>query len=315
MSRAVPSQERSDTHVYFVSARHLKPDLSDSDGSLVKVGHCDVHVGSCANYGLHAVTLRCPRGTLSSMRRQALRSVAREDVLPSVHPRVGEMLELVRLPDEGPFPLMSLEQLLRKGRTNWYEIYEGRAGRISNPRLITQIEAVTTRTNDGEDVSVECLRSGHCCVEGDRFAQFGAFAARNLPPSTVFASYSRGAEIAPVEEVTDALELREFDFEVRLSPETNIVVTGNPLVNSASMINDPKGGGKGPNCEFFVVLAVAMDGTRELHVLFQTIRMVKAGAELLAEYGDAYWKAWMDNRAEMRAMRECALLDLNTWSR
>ena len=58
-----------------------------------------------------------------------------------------------------------------------------------------------------------------------------------------------------------------------LSPFASIVVSGNPLVNSASMINDAKGSGKEPNSEFFVVLAIAIDGTSELHVLSQTTRL------------------------------------------
>jgi hypothetical protein len=115
--------------------------------------------------------------------------------------------------------------------------------------------------------------------------------------------------ITPVEEVTSALELREYEFEVCLSPTASIVVSGNPLVNSASMINDVKGSEKDPNSEFFVVLAIALDGTSELHVLSQTTRLVKAGTELLVEYGDGYWKAWMKNRKAMKAARERTLLN------
>ena len=310
MELRVPPLAGCDMHVYFVPSLQLHPDILNHNGSSVQVGHCIVHVGPLAASGLHAVILRCHRGTPSIERRQVLREVAREEALPLMHPRVMGMLELVKMPLEGLVPLMSLSQLLRVGVKRWYEIYEGQARRILNPRLLREMEAVTTRADDSIDMRVERLRSGPCCGKDDRFAQFGGFAARDLVPCAVFASYSREASIAPVEEVTSALELREFEFEVCLSPSTSIMVSGNPLVNSASMINDAKGSFKRPNTEFSVVLAIAIDGTRELHVLLQTNRRVKAGAELLVKYGDNYWKAWLMNRTAMKAARERAISDL-----
>ena len=178
MKLRVVSQAGYDTHVYFIPAHHLKPEIIDRNGYWVQVGHCTVHVGPLAGTGLHAVTLRCPRGTRSSERRQGLRAVAREEVLPLVHPRVLGMLELVKTPQEGPVPLMSLSQLYRECSTDWYEIYEGRARRILNPRLLREMEAVTARVDDNKDVRVEHLRSGPCCGKEHRFAQFGAFATR-----------------------------------------------------------------------------------------------------------------------------------------
>ena len=71
--RVIP-QAGNDTHVYFIPAHQLKPDILDSNKSLLRVGHCTVHVGPLAGIGLHAVTLRCHRGTPGFERRQALRS-------------------------------------------------------------------------------------------------------------------------------------------------------------------------------------------------------------------------------------------------
>jgi hypothetical protein len=309
MRSRVDPQAGYDTHVYFVPAQQLKQEILDRNKYVVRVGRCIVHIEPLEASSLNAVTLRCPQGTPSFERRQALRVVAREEALPLVLPSVIRMLELVKMPNEGPVPLMSLSQLLRVGIKNWYEIYDGQARRILNPRLLREMEAVTARADDNEDVRVERLCSGPCCGKEHPFAQFGAFATRDLAPCAVFASYSRGAMITPVEEVTSALELREYEFEVCLSPTASIVVSGNPLVNSASMINDVKGSEKDPNSEFFVVLAIALDGTSELHVLSQTTRLVKAGTELLVEYGDGYWKAWMKNRKAMKAARERTLLN------
>ena len=74
------------------------------------------------------------------------------------------------------------------------------------------------------------------------------------------------------------------------------MVTGNPLVNSAAMCNDARGSGREPNAELFVALFVGMDGSRELHVMLQTTEQIKAGSEILVDYGAAFWKAWLQHK-------------------
>ena len=65
--------------------------------------------------------------------------------------------------------------------------------------------------------------------------------------------------MAPTEEV-ESSGLRDFDFEVLLdSSRSRLVVTSNPLVNSAAMVNDARGSGKEPNAELFVALFVVRE--------------------------------------------------------
>jgi len=154
------------------------------------------------------------------------------------------------------------------------------------------------------------LRQHHERIQ--HFAQFGAFAARDLPACTICASYSRGAMITPTEEVESLLGLRDFDFEVVLSHSNRLVVTGNPLVNSAAMCNDARGSGREPNAELFVALFVCMDGSREVHVMLQTTEQINAGCEILVDYGAAFWEAWAKHRDAMDEAREEALAGLLT---
>ena len=98
--------------------------------------------------------------------------------------------------------------------------------------------------------------------------------------------------ITPTKEVESSLGLRDFDFEVLLgSSSSPLVVTGNPLVNSAAMCNDARGSGREPNAELFVALLVCMDGSRELQVMLQITEQIKAGCEILVDYGAAFWEA------------------------
>ena len=91
-------------------------------------------------------------------------------------------------------------------------------------------------------------------------------------------------------------------------------MTGNPLVNSAAMCNDARGSGREPNAELFVALFVCMDGSRELHVMLQTTEQIKAGSEILVDYGAcsgaAFWEAWAKHRDAMDEAREEALAGL-----
>jgi hypothetical protein len=119
--------------------------------------------------------------------------------------------------------------------------------------------------------------------------------------------------MTPAEEVESLLGLRDFDFEVLLgSSRSRLVVTGNPLVNSAAMCNDARGSGREPNAELFVALFVCMDGSRELHVMLQTTEQIKAGCEILVDYGAAFWDAWAKHKDAMDNARGEALAGLLT---
>ena len=88
------------------------------------------------------------------------------------------------------------------------------------------------------------------------------------------------------------------------------MVTGNPLVNSAAMCNDARGSGREPNAELFVALFVGMDGSRELHVMLQTIQEIRVGTEILIDYGAAFWEAWAKHKDAVDEAREEALAGL-----
>ena len=210
-------------------------------------------------------------------------------------------------------PLVSLSRLMRQNPIDWYAIYEGRAKRIKCRSLLCDLNTVSIRGDDSDDVRVKCLLSapGHDEDRDDRFTQCGAFAARDLPACTICASYSRGAMMAPTEEVESSCGLRDFDFEVLLgSSRSRLVVTGNPLVNSAAMCNDARGSGKEPNAELFVALFVSLDGSRELHVMLQTTKQIKAGIEILVDYGEAFWRAWAGLKDAVKEARGKVLADL-----
>ena len=248
-----------DTHIYFVPTLHLHKNLINS-GSWVQMGECTVHVRPSADKDLYAVILICPEAAPCLERRQALRAVANEDASPSIlrlSEPVTRMIHDIMLPPEGPVPLVSLSQLLRHNTTDWFELYQGRAKRIKCRSLIHDLNAVSVRGDDHEDLIVERLPFAPGSRQHNErtqcFAQFGAFAARDLPACTICASYSRGAMMTPTEEVESLLGLRDFDFEVLLgSSSSRLVVTGNPLVNSAAMCNDARGSGREPNAELFV---------------------------------------------------------------
>ena len=263
---------RIDTHIYFVPALHLHQNLINS-GSWVQMGECTVHVRPSVDKDLYAVILVALEATPCLERRQALKAVANDPVTRMIHD--------IKLPPEGPVPLISLSQLLRQNTTDWFELYQGRAKRIKCRSLIYDLNAVSVRGDDHEDLIVERLPFAPGSRQHNErtqcFAQFGAFAARDLPACTICASYSRGAMITPTKEVESSLGLRDFDFEVLLgSSSSRLVVTGNPLVNSAAMCNDARGSGREPNAELFVALLVCMDGSRELHVMLQTTEQIKA---------------------------------------
>ena len=308
-----------DTHIYFVPTLHLHQSLIKS-GSWVQMGECTVHVRPSVDKDLYAVILVALEATPCLERRQALRAVANEDASPSIlrlSEPVTRMIHDIKLPPEGPVPLLSLSQLLRQNTTDWFELYQGRAKRIKCRSLIYDLNAVSVRGDDHEDLLVERLplapgsRQHHERIQ--HFAQFGAFAARDLPACTICASYSRGAMITPTEEVESLLGLRDFDFEVLLgSSSSRLVVTGNPLVNSAAMCNDARGSGREPNAELFVALLVCMDGSRELHVMLQTTEQINAGCEILVDEGAAFWEAWAKHRDAMDEAREEALAGLLT---
>ena len=65
----------------------------------------------------------------------------------------------IEVPLEGPVPLLSLSQLMRQNTTDWFELYEGRAKRIKCRSLIHDLNAVSVRGDDHEDLMVECLPS------------------------------------------------------------------------------------------------------------------------------------------------------------
>jgi hypothetical protein len=67
------------------------------------------------------------------------------------------MIHDIKLPPEGPVPLLSLSQLLRQNTTDWFELYEGRAKRIKCGSLIHDLNAVSVRGDDHEDLIVERL--------------------------------------------------------------------------------------------------------------------------------------------------------------
>ena len=227
----------------------------------MQVGDCLAHV-RYARSDLYAVILISPETTPCLQRRQVLRMLVNEETSTTLCDAVTRLIQGIEVPAEGPVPLVSLSRLMRQN-PDWYEIYEGRAKHIKCRSLLCDLNAVSIRGNDNNDVRVECLLSalGHDEDRDDRFTQCGAFAARDLPACTVCASYSRGAMMTPVEAFESSPSLREFDFEVHLgSSSSRLVVTGNPLVNSAAMCNDARGSGREPNAELFVALFVGMDG-------------------------------------------------------
>ena len=59
-----------------------------------------------------------------------------------------------------------------------------------------------------------------------------------------------------------------------------------------------------------MALFVGMDGSRELHVMLQTTEQIKAGFEILVDYGAAFWEAWAKHRDAMDKAREVALAGL-----
>ena len=187
-----------DTHIYFVPAVYLHQSLMKS-GSWVWMGECIGLVRPCEDKDLYAVILVCPEAMPCLERRQGLRAVANKDASPSIHPRdpVTRMIRDIELPPKGPVPLLSLSQLMRQNTTDWFELYQGRAKRIKCRSLIHDLNAVSVRGDDHEDLMVERLpfapgsRQQHERIQ--HFAQFGAFAARDLPACTICASYSRWA--------------------------------------------------------------------------------------------------------------------------
>ena len=56
-----------------------------------------------------------------------------------------------------------------------------------------------------------------------------------------------------------------------------------------------------------MALFVGMDGSREVHVMLQTIQEIRAGTEILIDYGAAFWVAWAKQRDDMDEAREEAL--------
>jgi hypothetical protein len=80
-------------------------------------------------------------------------------------------------------------------------------------------------------------------------------------------------------------------------------------VNSAAMVNDARGSNREPNAELFVALVVSIDSSRELHVMLQTTQQIKAGAEILIEYGATFWRACARHRDAMKMARERVLID------
>jgi hypothetical protein len=303
-----------DTHIYFVPASHLHQNLLSSR-SWMQLGDCIVHVRpSDPDSDLYAVILGCYKATPSFERRQALRALVKEEASTMIHPGdpVSSMIHDLELPSEGPAPLLSLSQLMRQNPKDWYEIYEGKVKRIKCKSLLCDLNAVSVRADDSKDVTVEYLLSAPGSREhqgSTHFTQFGAFAARDLPACAICASYSRGATMSPTEAVKSSLDLREFDFEVLLSQSDSLLITGNPLVNSAAMVNDARGSNREPNAELFVALVVSIDGSRELHVMLQTTQQIKAGAEILIEYGATFWRAWARQRGAMKMARERVLID------
>ena len=150
-----------DTHIYFVPALHLHKNLINS-GSWVQMGECTVHVRPSVDKDLYAVILICPEAAPCLERRQALKAVANEDASPSIlrlSDPVTRMIHDIKLPPEGPVPLLSLSQLLRQNTTDWFELYQGRAKRIKCRSLIHDLNAVSVRGDDHEDLMVECLPS------------------------------------------------------------------------------------------------------------------------------------------------------------
>ena len=125
-------------HIYFVLALHLHQSLIKS-GSWVRMGECIVLVRPCADKDLYEVILICPEAAPCLERRQALRAVANEDASPSIFclsDSVTRMIHDIKLPPEGPAPLLSLSQLLRQNTTDWFELYQGRAKTIKCRSLI-----------------------------------------------------------------------------------------------------------------------------------------------------------------------------------
>ena len=59
-----------------------------------------------------------------------------------------------------------------------------------------------------------------------------------------------------------------------------------------------------------MALFISLDGSRELHVMLQTTKQIKAGIEILVDYGEAFWRAWAVLRDAVKEARGLILADL-----
>ena len=160
-------------NMYFVPECHLRQDLTPTGSGWMQVGDCLAHV-RYARSDLYAVILVSPESMPCLQRRQVLRMLANEETSTTrLCDAVTRLIQGIEVPAEGPVPLVSLSRLMRQN-PDWYEIYEGRAKRIKCRSLLCDLNAVSIRGDDSDDVRVECLLStlGHDEDRDDRFTQW-----------------------------------------------------------------------------------------------------------------------------------------------
>ena len=143
---------------------------------------------------------------------------------------------------------------------------------------------------------------------------FGAYATRYIPERTHIADYvehalviTDGESRAPRNDWGEYTGMADYIIDVRIDKRSTIVISGNPLLNPATMINDANGPGPsarpvGPlqNCEYIMYARVDAEGGGQPRLVcaLVTTRSVQPGEELLADYGPGYWKKKRVGRTE-----------------
>lgn len=119
----------------------------------------------------------------------------------------------------------------------------------------------------------------------------GLLAARDIPYGTPVASY--GGAFITVEEADRRPRTPENAYLVGL-PDGLGVIDGNPaLPESAGHIgmfaNDVRGTGLRPNAQI-EIYQIEDEGQTRYYAVIATIRAVRAGEEILLDYGTDYWE-------------------------
>ena len=180
------------------------------------------------------------------------------------------------------------------------------AGVIANaaqlPDNHSVLDELRRRKDDTDDVVIRELGVPHPARSRDSFSR-GLFAASSLPADYPVAVYGRHCG------VVDTLDkvyhpLRDYDMVVQLRKDS-LVVTGNPLVCPAAMVNDCHGmSGVVTNTDMVVYLHVGRRCASIMLVLMTDVP-VEQGSELYMSYGKAsYWASRKRSSNDRRIMQQ-----------